>query len=324
LSEEKEILLEVKNLKTWFHTSGGTVKAVDGVSFTLNKGEILGIVGESGCGKSVTAYSIMKLIDSPGKIENGEIIFDGRDILKLRDKELRSVRGKDIGMIFQDPSAFLNPVFTCGNQIDEAILAHRKMSRKEAKEITIGLMDKVGIADAAYRYNDYPHRLSGGQKQRIMIAMAIANSPKLLIADEPTTALDVTVQAQILYIIKKLQQENNMSVMIITHDMGVIAEICDRVAVMYASEIVEYGTAEEIFSSPKHPYTIALLESIPRLDNVRERLPVIEGDLPDPLHIPAGCHFAPRCKLADKNCTLSSPPKVEISESHYANCFKIN
>jgi peptide/nickel transport system ATP-binding protein/oligopeptide transport system ATP-binding protein len=321
---ESEILLEVKNLKTFFYTSDGVVKAVDGVSFILHKGETLGIVGESGCGKSVTAFSIMKLIEPPGKIESGEIFFEGYDILKLNEKELQKVRGNKISIIFQNPTSYLNPVFTCGEQIDEAITAHQKTSRKKAKKKTIELIKQVGITDAEQRYNDYPHQLSGGQQQRIMIAMALANEPKILIADEPTTALDVTIQTQILGLINEMKKKYEMSVILITHDMGVVAETCDNVAVMYASEIVEYGSVNEIFNNPKHPYTIALLESIPKLSEKKERLPVIEGSVPNPINYPKGCHFSPRCKLADEKCKTDTPPKIDISESHFANCFKIN
>ena len=317
-------LLEVKNLVTNFYTDDGISKAVDDISFGLDKGETLGLVGESGCGKSVSALSIMRLIPEPsGKIESGKIIFKGRDLLGLSEKEMQKIRGNEIGMIFQEPMTSLNPAYSCGNQIDEILICHEKLSRKEAKEKTLEMLYRVGIPTPAQRYNEYPHQLSGGMRQRIMIAMSLSCNPDLLIADEPTTALDVTVQSQILELIKKLQSDFGMGVIIITHDFGVIAEVSDNVAVMYASKIVEYGNVNEIFYNTKHPYTIGLLKSIPKINNKDSKLQIIEGSVPSSLNYPVGCHFSTRCSLADEKCFSEQPPYVQISESHKAACFKI-
>lgn len=316
-------LLEVKNLVTNFYTDDGIASAVDDVSFEIEKGETLGLVGESGCGKSVSALSIMKLIPEPaGKIESGKIIFDDKNLLELSEKEMQGIRGNRISMIFQEPMTSLNPVYTCGNQIDEILICHKKLSRKEAKERTIEMLNKVGIPAPEQRYNEYPHQLSGGMRQRVMIAIALACSPELLIADEPTTALDVTVQSQILELIKKLQEESGMGVIMITHDFGVIAEVSDRVAVMYASKIVEYGNVEEIFYDTKHPYTKALLKSIPKINSKEHKLQIIEGTVPSSLNYPKGCHFCTRCPLADEKCNEEQPPFVKISGTHRAACFK--
>lgn len=271
------VLLEVKNLKTYFYTDDGVSKAVDDVSYSLNRGETLGLVGESGCGKSVSALSIMRLIpEPPGKIVGGEILFEGRSLLNLTEAEMQEVRGNDIGMIFQEPMTSLNPVFTCGDQISEAIILHQKLTKDQAKDKAIEMLKLVGIPAPEQRFGEYPHQLSGGMRQRVMIAMALSCNPDLLIADEPTTALDVTVQAQILELIGKLQKELGMGVIMITHDLGVIAEVCTKVAVMYASKVVEYGTVEEIFYNPKHPYTIGLMSSIPKLNKKKSRLSTIE------------------------------------------------
>jgi len=318
-------LLEVKNLKTYFYTDDGVAKAVDDVSFALDSGETLGLVGESGCGKSVSALSIMRLIaQPPGKIVNGEILFKGKDILKIPEKEMQDIRGNDIGMIFQEPMTSLNPVFTCGNQIEEAVILHQKLSKEEAKVKAIEMLKLVGIPAPEQRYNEYPHQLSGGMRQRIMIAMALSCNPEILIADEPTTALDVTVQAQILELINKLQRELGMAVIMITHDLGVIAEVSTRVAVMYASKVAEYGNVDQIFYNPKHPYTISLLNSIPKLNKGKSRLATIEGNVPAPTHYPKGCHFCTRCTFAIEKCWNEEPPVVQIEPEHTASCWRVN
>lgn len=317
------VLLEVKNLKTYFYTDDGVAKAVDDVSFSIDKGETLGLVGESGCGKSVSALSIMRLIpDPPGKIAGGEIFFKGRDILKVPEKEMQEIRGNDIGMIFQEPMTSLNPVFTCGDQIEEAVILHQKLSKEEAKKKAIEMLNLVGIPAPEQRYNEYPHQLSGGMRQRIMIAMALSCNPELLIADEPTTALDVTVQAQILELINKLQRELGMGVIMITHDLGVIAEVSTKVAVMYASKVAEYGNVDQIFYNPKHPYTIGLLNSIPKLNKSKARLATIEGNVPPPTAYPKGCHFCTRCIFAIDKCWTEEPPVVQVEANHIAACWR--
>jgi len=317
-------ILSIKDLRTYFHTDDGIAKAVDGVSFDLKEGETLGIVGESGCGKSVTALSVLRMLPKDvGVIEGGEILFEGRDIVKMSDGEIRSIRGNKISMIFQEPMTSLNPAYTCGNQIVEVIKTHRNVSSSEAKLKTIEILNGVGIPNSEQRFKEYPHQLSGGLRQRIMIAIALACEPKILIADEPTTALDVTVQAQILELIKSLQTKYNMSVILITHDLGVVAETCDRVIVMYASKIVEEGLVSEVFKEPKHPYTLALMESIPKLNEKKERLYTIEGSVPSSLEYNTGCHFSNRCKLADERCHVEEPELIRFSETHSASCFKI-
>src|SRR5262245_61918711 len=289
-------LLEVRNLCTQFWTRAGLVRAVDGVSFYLDRGELLGLVGESGCGKSMTALSIMRLIAAPGKIAEGEILFEGRDLLKLSNREMRDVRGNDIAMIFQDPMTSLNPVFTVGEQIAEALRLHRNLSRKDARAAAVAAMREVAIPDPELRADDYPHQLSGGMRQRVMIAMALACDPKLLIADEPTTALDVTIQAQILELLNHLRQTRDLAVLLITHDLGVVAEVADRVCVMYTGKIVEESGVDEIFEKPKHPYTQGLLRSVPKLSahsiESTDRLKTIEGDDPDPSNLTDGCSVA--------------------------------
>jgi oligopeptide/dipeptide ABC transporter ATP-binding protein len=317
-----ERLLEVNNLQTYFYTSSGVVKAVDGVSFSLKKGQTLGIVGESGSGKSVTASSIMRLVPSPpGKIAGGEIIFDGKDILKLSRKELLNVRGRDIAMIFQDPMTALNPVFTIGKQISEAILVHRKISKDDAKKLTIQALETVGISDAESRYKNYPFEFSGGMRQRAMIAMAIVCNPKLLIADEPTTALDVTIQAQVLELMKNLQKELNTSILIITHDLGVIWEMADYVMVMYAGKTVEYTDMINLYKNPKHPYTWGLLDSIPKRNSEKnEPLNTIEGNPPDLRNTGVGCNFAGRCPYAKDICSKKQPPLIELETNHFVAC----
>lgn len=319
-----EEILEIRNLRTYFHTDDGIARAVDDVSLKLFKGETLGIVGESGCGKSVTALSILKLLpEGTGVIEGGNIFFDGRELTAMDAKDIREIRGNRIGMIFQEPMTSLNPAYTCGNQISEVFETHLNLSKKEAYDRTIDIMKRAGIPMPEQRAKEYPHQLSGGLRQRVMIAMALACNPDVLIADEPTTALDVTVQMQILDLIKELQKESGMSVILITHDLGVVAETCDRVIVMYASKIVEEGLTEDIFVNPKHPYTRRLLESIPSMKEQKDRLPTIEGTVPSSLDYPQGCRFRTRCLIADENCK-NDPPLNKISETHSASCFKIN
>ncbi|HEY8412393.1 MAG TPA: ABC transporter ATP-binding protein [Pyrinomonadaceae bacterium] len=317
-------LLEVKNLSTHFPTRAGLVRAVDDVSFYLDRGELLGLVGESGCGKSMTALSVMRLIAPPGKIVGGEILFDGQDLLQLSDAEMRRMRGDDIAMIFQDPMTSLNPVFTVGEQIGEALRLHRKMSHKEARLATVEAMREVSIPDPARRLDDYPHQLSGGMRQRIMIAMALACNPKLLIADEPTTALDVTIQAQILELLDELRKQRELAVLLITHDLGVVAEVADRVAVMYTGRIVEESPVDELFARPKHPYTEGLLRSVPKLTGEdvikKERLETIEGVVPSPTDLPPGCHFAPRCPHRMPRCTEGTIPLYELAGDVEVRC----
>jgi oligopeptide/dipeptide ABC transporter ATP-binding protein len=323
-------LLTVKNLKTGFKTDEGSFLAVDDVSFNVPRGKTLGIVGESGCGKSVTSLSIMRLIPTPpGRIEGGEILFDDgsgqpKDLLKISEEEMRRIRGNDIAMIFQEPMTSLNPVFTCGYQIAEAIELHQKgLSKAQVWERAVEMLRKVGIPEPERRANEYPHQLSGGMRQRVMIAMALSCNPKLLIADEPTTALDVTIQAQILDLVRKLQRDFNASMILITHDLGVVAETCDEVAVMYAGKIVEYGSAEDIFYRPKHQYTKGLLNSIPHFDtgHKRERLETIKGLVPSMFHLPKGCRFQERCPAAQDKCRQSEPQLSSFTPSHRAACF---
>ncbi len=317
-------LLEVTNLQTHFPTRAGLVRAVDGVSFYIDKGELLGLVGESGCGKSITALSIMRLIAPPGKIVGGEISFDGRNLLKLSDSEMRAIRGDDIAMIFQDPMTSLNPVFTVGEQIAEALRLHRKLSRKAARAGAIEAMREVSIPDPARRVDDYPHQLSGGMRQRVMIAMALACDPKLLIADEPTTALDVTIQAQILELLNELRKNRELAILLITHDLGVVAEVADRVAVMYTGRIVEESPVEELFARPRHPYTEGLLRSVPKLSSATaakaERLETIEGTVPSPIDLPPGCHFAPRCPYRMPRCTAEEIPLYDLEGGVKVRC----
>ncbi len=320
-----ETLLDVRGLRTYFHVMDGTVKAVDGVDFSLARGATLGLVGESGCGKSVTAHTIMRLIDiPPGEIAAGEVWFDGRDLLKLSGGEMREVRGDDIAMIFQEPMTSLNPVFTIGDQIMEAYLVHNKVSKAAARKHAIDMLGRVGIPQAASRADDYPHQFSGGMRQRAMIAMALACDPQLLIADEPTTALDVTVQAQILDLISDLQQEYHSAVIIITHDLGVVAELADDVLVMYAGRVAEYGTADDTFHRPAHPYAWGLLGSMPRLDEARsERLMPITGTPPSLINVPSGCPFHPRCpyrQIPGERCVTEVPLLREAEPGHLVAC----
>jgi peptide/nickel transport system ATP-binding protein/oligopeptide transport system ATP-binding protein len=319
-----ETLLDVRELKTYFYSDSKVAPAVDGVSFSVGKGRTLGLVGESGCGKSVTALSILRLVPSPpGRIVGGEIMFEERDLLRLSESQMRSIRGNDIAMVFQEPMTSFNPVFTVGYQISEAIRLHRRTSRSEARSIAIELLRKVNIPSPEQRYRDYPHQLSGGMKQRAMIAMAISCYPKLLIADEPTTALDVTIQAQVLDLLLGLRDEFRMSTLLITHDLGVIAETSDDVAVMYAGQIVEYTTTSTLFANPKHPYTVGLFGSLPKLGDRRGHLEAIEGFVPDPANFPAGCRFHPRCNLVEEQCRKTKMELREIDPGHLARCWKV-
>lgn len=317
-------LLDVNNLRTHFPTRAGLVRAVDGISFHVDGGELLGLVGESGCGKSITALSVMRLVAPPGKIVGGEITFDGKDLLRLSDEAMREIRGDDIAMIFQDPMTSLNPVFTVGEQIAEALRLHRKLNRKLAWEAAIEAMREVAIPDPGRRANDYPHQLSGGMRQRVMIAMALACDPKLLIADEPTTALDVTIQAQILELLNDLRKNRELAVLLITHDLGVVAEVADRVAVMYTGKIVEEAPVHELFARPRHPYTEGLLRSVPKLsvEHVakKERLETIEGVVPSPTNLPPGCHFAPRCPHRMPRCEEGEIPLYDLEGGVKVRC----
>jgi len=323
LAENK--LIDVNNLKTYFHTEEGTVKAVDGVSFEIYPGETLGVVGESGCGKSVTSLSIMRLIESPpGKIEEGEILFNGKDLTKLSQGQMRKIRGNDISMIFQEPMTSLNPVYTVGDQIMEAILIHKNVNKKQAREEAINMLRKVGIPLPEQRVDEYPHQLSGGMRQRIMIAMALSCDPQLLIADEPTTALDVTIQAQILELMNSLKAQFGMAIMMITHDLGVIAEVSDRVAVMYAGKIVEYTDVKTLYADPKHPYTWGLMHSIPHIEKDLDRLEAIPGNVPNPLDFPDGCKYNTRCPFATDKCRVDEPDIEEVEEGHYSACWHVD
>jgi peptide/nickel transport system ATP-binding protein len=317
-------LLEVENLETHFPTRAGLVKAVDGVSFHIDEGELLGLVGESGSGKSITALSVMRLISPPGKIAAGSIRFKGEELTTAADERMREIRGNDIAMIFQDPMTSLNPVYTVGEQIAEALRLHRKLERKAAWAAAIEAMKEVSIPSPDRRANDYPHQLSGGMRQRVMIAMALACDPELLIADEPTTALDVTIQAQILELLDGLRRTRKLSVLLITHDLGVVAETADRVCVMYTGKIVEESGIDELFEKPKHPYTQGLLRSVPKLtahDIERPtRLKTIEGVVPSPTNLPPGCHFAPRCEFRMERCTVGEIPLYELENDVKVRC----
>ncbi|MUK89669.1 ATP-binding cassette domain-containing protein [Ornithinibacillus sp. L9] len=317
-----EKILDVKDLHVTFSTYGGTVQAVRGVNFHLNKGETLAIVGESGCGKSVTSNAIMRLIPNPpGKIADGKIMFKGKDLTKVSEKKMRSIRGVDISMIFQDPMTALNPTLTIGTQLMEGLRQHQQVSREKAKKRALEMMDLVGIPNPEERLKQYPHQFSGGMRQRIVIAIALICEPELLIADEPTTALDVTIQAQILELFEKIQDITGVSIILITHDLGVVAKIADRIAVMYAGKIVETGTKRDIFYNPEHPYTKGLLKSVPRLDVQGEKLIPIDGTPPDLFSPPKGCPFAPRCPFAMEVCNKMYPDAVELNESHQVNCW---
>ena len=321
VAEAERPLLQIEDLKTYFRTHDGVVKAVDGVSYEIGDGKTVGVVGESGCGKSITALSVMRLIESPpGDIVGGIIKLHDRDLLKVDDEEMRDIRGNSISMIFQEPMTSLNPVFTCGDQISEVVSRHASVSRREAWARAVEMLGLVGIPDPARRAKQYPHELSGGMRQRVMIAMALSTNPELLIADEPTTALDVTIQAQILELMKNLRERNRMAIMLITHDLGVVAEMADDVVVMYAGKVVEKSDAIAVFERPHHPYTKGLLASIPRLGERRERLEVIEGVVPNPLNLPAGCLFKRRCPYAMPICD-TPPPLQEVQPGQLSRCW---
>ena len=318
----EETLLSIKSLKTNFYTENGVVRAVDDVSIDVKKGQTVGIVGESGCGKSVTSMSVLRLIPTPpGKIESGEILFEGKDLLKMNQDEMRDIRGNKIAMIFQEPMTALNPVFTIGYQISETLMLHRNMNKKEAHQEAISLLKKVGIPRPERVVNDYAFALSGGMRQRAMIAMAISCAPKLLIADEPTTALDVTIQAQILELMKELQRDSGTSIMFITHDLGVIAEMSERVVVMYAGHVVEEADVMSIFNDPLHPYTKGLLDSKPDLNTGSKRLHVIKGNVPNLLNRPSGCQFHPRCEFATEKCSKMLPPLFSTKDGRRCRCW---
>ncbi len=319
-------LLDVQNLVTYFYTDEGVVKAVDGLDFTVHPGEIIGLVGESGCGKSVTSLSIMGLIESPGKIVNGKILFQDKNLLEINEKEMQKVRGAEISMIFQQPQSSLNPVFTVGSQVEEVFRIHGKISKEVAATKAVELLQLVGIPDPERKAKAYPHEMSGGQAQRVMIAMALALNPKLLIADEPTTALDVTIQAQILNLLADLRRKFNTSVILITHDLGVIAEMADRVAIMYAGKIVEQSDVQKLFDNPKHPYTRGLISSVPILGEIKDTLDTIQGNVPNLIDLPSGCRFASRCTEREKYrmeiCTQVEPELVQThGDGHFTRCW---
>jgi len=313
-------LLEIKGIKTHFFTQDGVVKAVDDVTFAIGHGQTVGVVGESGCGKSITSLSVMRLIERPGRIVTGQILLNGEDLLDKSDADMRDIRGDQVSMIFQEPMTSLNPVFTCGDQIAEAVQQHTAVSRREAWDRAVEMLRVVGIPDAKRRAQEHPHQLSGGMRQRVMIAMALSTDPDLLIADEPTTALDVTIQAQILEVMRDLRAKNRMAIMLITHDLGVVAEMADEVVVMYAGKVVERADVRTVFGSPHHPYTQGLLRSIPRIDEKRERLEVIKGTVPSPLNLPTGCLFKRRCPNRMRVCD-TAPPYQEVGPDHFSRCW---
>jgi len=325
VTENKDILLDIRDLRTYFYTQDGVVKAVDGVDFHVNRGEVLGLVGESGCGKSVTSFSVLRLVGYPGKIVSGEIMFEGRDILKMTNQEITALRGDRISMIFQQPTSCLNPVFDAGFQLGEVGEIHQGLKRKASREHAIELLRMVGIPDPERRIKAYPHELSGGMAQRVMIAMALACYPDLLIADEPTTALDVTIQAQILDLMRNLHQNMNTSIILITHDLGVVAEMAQRVATMYAGQIVEEAETRTLFKQPKHPYTVGLIGSIPVLGVVKDELDVIPGNVPNLINLPVGCRFAPRCRARVERhmdiCLQEDPKLLPVAPNHTVRCW---
>lgn len=316
-----EKLLEINNLKTHFFTEAGIVPSVDDVSFSIGKGEIVAVVGESGSGKSVTSLSIMNLLDKAGKVVDGDIIFEDKDLTKASERELRNLRGDDIAMIFQEPLTSLNPVFTVGNQMMETVRLHLKLNKKNAKEHCIEMLDKVGIPRADKVFDSFPHSLSGGMRQRVMIAMALSCNPKLLIADEPTTALDVTIQAQILNLMRDIVEDLGTAILLITHDLGVVAEMADKVVVMYAGQVVEYADIFSLFKNPQHPYTQGLIDSTPKINQLYEQLRSIPGTVPSPLNYPQGCRFAERCPFTMKQCLSDSPPDTVTPEGHIVKCW---
>ncbi|MBS5602908.1 ABC transporter ATP-binding protein [Clostridium sp. AF18-27] len=320
--EDNKNLVEVKNLEVSFFTYAGEVKAVRGISYNLKPGEVMGIVGESGSGKSVSSYGLMGIIPEPGKVIGGQILFEGRDVTAMSEKELLKIRGKDISMIFQDPMTSLNPLFTIGNQIEESLRKHTSLDKDQRQKRMVELLTLVGINQPEKRLKQYPHEFSGGMRQRVMIAMALACDPKLLIADEPTTALDVTIQAQILELLKELKDKIHMGIVFITHDLGVVSDICDSISVMYAGTIVESGSSDQIFYEPRHPYTWGLLASVPKIDtDEHQRLIPIEGNPVDLINPPKGCPFAPRCKHCMKICIDQAPPQCQVGEGHMAACW---
>jgi peptide/nickel transport system ATP-binding protein len=325
VNDDNQHILEVKGLKTSFYTRAGAIRAVTGVDFHVNKGEVLGLVGESGCGKSVTSLSILGLVGDPGKVEAGEVLFHGQDLLKLSDNEMRKIRGDRIAMIFQQPQSSLNPVMKVGPQIAEALLVHRDIDQKGARKRSLELMDMVGIPDAKTRYDAYPHEMSGGMAQRVMIAIALACEPELLIADEPTTALDVTIQAQILDLLRVLQEETGTAIVLITHDLGVVAEMCDRAAVMYAGEIVEQADVRTLFADPKHPYTQGLIGAVPVPGEILDELATIPGSVPNLIELPEGCRFEPRCLAREEHGNVLAErahPELRLSgDEHLVRCW---
>nr|WP_217365250.1 MULTISPECIES: ABC transporter ATP-binding protein [Brevibacillus] len=322
VSHVSDPVLQIENLQTHFFTDRGQIPAVDGVTITVNKGEVVGIVGESGCGKSVTSLSVMKLVPNPpGKIVGGTIKFKGEDLVTANEKRMRDIRGNEIAMIFQEPMTSLNPVFTIGNQIGEAIRLHTKASKKQSRDRAIDMLKKVGIPRAEAIVDEYPHQLSGGMRQRVMIAMAMACNPELLIADEPTTALDVTIQAQILDLMRQLNREAQTAILLITHDLGVVAEMCHRVVVMYAGNVIEEGDVRTILKKPKHPYTKGLLNSLPKLEESQERLYSIPGNVPIPGSLTVGCRFAPRCDQATDLCRSEMPQLKAVGDNHFSRCW---
>lgn len=322
MAETAEALLKIEDLQTHFFTDWGKVAAVDGVHIHVRKGEILGIVGESGCGKSMTSLSVMRLIPSPpGRIVGGSIRFKGEDLTKATERRMKQIRGNEIAMIFQEPMTSLNPVYTNGNQISEAVRLHRKMSRKEARRHTVEMLRKVGIPRPEQIVDEYPHQLSGGMRQRVMIAMAMSCDPELLIADEPTTALDVTIQAQILDLMKQLNEASGTAIMMITHDLGIVADMCDRIVVMYAGKVVEEGGVRDILKNPQHPYTKGLIQSVPRMEVQQDRLYSIPGNVPDPRAMPEGCRFAPRCEFVKERCRTETPELIQLSEGRQCRCW---
>jgi len=314
-------LLNVRGLKTYFHTFAGVVKAVDGIDFTVDKGEILGVVGESGCGKSVVGFSIMGLIDAPGRIESGKILFNGKNLLEMDEREMRKIRGKEIGMVFQDPMTSLNPLYTIQDQMEEVMKLHGKMSAAQREARCLELLREVGISQPEKRLSNYPHQFSGGMRQRVIIAIALASRPRLIIADEPTTALDVTIQAQILRLMKRLVQEHHTAMMLITHDLAVVSEMTDNIMVMYCGRIVEKGGRDAVIKNCRHPYTLGLLGSIPKLTLRQKRLQQIPGMVPNIMHLPPGCAFAPRCAFAKDPCRARQPELVEHKPGHAVACY---
>ena len=317
---DDKLLLQVRHLRTWFKTFKGTVKAVDDVSFDIRQGEVLAVVGESGGGKSVTGFSLIRLIEEPGYIESGEILFDGKDLMKLSEHEMNKLRGKDISMIFQDPMTSLNPVYTIGQQLDETLRLHTGMSRGERRQASVDLLRAVGISNPESRLKNYPHQFSGGMRQRVVIAIALAARPRLIVADEPTTALDVTIQAQILKLMTNLIRAEGSSLMLITHDLAVVSEVADRINVMYCGKIVESGAARDVIDRSTHPYTHGLISSIPDLGTEKERLDTIPGIVPNMFDLPSGCYFSPRCSRAQERCRREAPQLREVAPGHCAAC----